>query len=568
MGVTAERPHSIVSRFLARAARVPEREAYRLYPTGAMKPLGTLTWGDWVAGARSVAGALLAHKAQTGDRIAVFANNRALWPIAHLGAAMVGVVTVGISPGIDATQLEAILLDADPSFVVVDTLARLKSVRAAQITTRQAFMILCDDLDPLRSSTAEGLFEWERWCDEGASALNSYPALRATLTARLDAIAPDDVLVLDYNNDFVAGAELSHANASASTETLCQLLSLSDEDSTVVFQSCADAMGRTLAIYALVECGWSASLIESANEVFAAAEREHPTVFVGTQWAFEKLSDASDTAAKTGGSARAAVASLLGERCRIAVLTGEGFPHRITGALRRAGIELLSLYGKPAHLCICAGAPRDFDNVSIGKIIRGNVVSIGAFDELLVQRNAQTARAFYNRPMDTFQAFTSDGAHYRTGDIGSVAIDGTVQLMGRVGALVTLRTGAKVDVSQIELALQQTPLVEYAVCFGEAQDYVVAVLSLRQSAVEKWAHAQGLVAPWTALVQHHLVRDELARAVASVNAARLGSAQVRKFAVTDGEFAVATGELSAGHTLVREVVDAQFRHIVDELYAS
>jgi long-chain acyl-CoA synthetase len=561
-----ERPDTIVSRFLDRAARFPERRAYTLYPTGALKALDAITWGDWVAGARSVAGALLAHRTKSADRVAIFAENRALWPVTHIGAAMVGAITVGIAPDADFDMLCAVLTDCSPAVVVVDTLARLKLVRAVQGQTAQLFTVVCDDLDPLRSSTAEGLVEWQRWCAQGADALKNYPALRELLRARVDAVVQSDIAVLDYCGHIVAGAKLSHANIMSSTEVLCRVLELSPDDATVAFESCAQAAARTLAIYALIDAGCRTTLVESRSDVFVATAVEQPTVFIGSLGPFVTLCEASELAGRTGDNASTAVSRLLGKHCRVAALYGAGFPRKVTTALRRAELNLLSIYGQRTHLCICVATPNDFEGESAGEPIAGNSIQIGAYNELFVAHNSQTFQGFFNRPVESAAAFTPDGTFLRTGDLVSRHGVGAVRIVGQVVDLITLASGVQVDIAQIEFALTQTPLVQHAVCFGEAREYLVAVLSLRRPAVEKWANAQGFVAPWTAMVQHHLVREELARAVALVNAAHPASSHVRKFAVTDGEFTVQSGELSGANTLVRGVVNAQFRHIVEELY--
>ena len=143
------RPDTIVAQFINRASCDPERVAFTLYPMGALQPLGTLKWGDWLTSARAASGALLAQHAHAGDRVAIIANNREVWPVAAMAIAMCGMVTVAIPPNGSAEMVLAQLSDSGARFVIVDTVARFKMLRALQHRLPQPITIVCDDLEPL-----------------------------------------------------------------------------------------------------------------------------------------------------------------------------------------------------------------------------------------------------------------------------------------------------------------------------------------------------------------------------------------------------------------------------------
>jgi long-chain acyl-CoA synthetase len=558
----------MVSRFLSRASRFPERQAYSVYPSGALKALGRLTWGEWLTQSRAVAGALLAQGARPGDRVAILSNNRPLWPITDLGVAMAGLITVGINTEAGPDHISHVLSDSGASLVVVDTLARLKTVRTIQGRSGQLFTIVCDDLDPFRTNAAEQLFEWQRWCAQGAEALETYGALREQRAARVDAISPDDIATLDYDNPGATGVQLSHRSALATTEALAGWLSAGEDDTSLAFQPFSQTTGKVAGMHLLIHSGASAALVESASELFVAAGQEEPTLVVGPARPFVKLYEAIELARDAKLQPRAVVAELLGARCRAAVVVGNALPHKVSIGLRNAGVALLAVYGKPEHLYICAHQPADVEGETIGRASFGNEIMIGVHDELQVRRNDQTFSGYFQRDEATRAAFTTDGEWWRSGEIAEIDDRGFVRIFGRLRDLVTLASGVKIDVTEIECALAETPLIAHAACFGNGRDYLVAVLSLRPKAVERWAQTRGLVAPWTALVQSHPVREELSLAIAAVNALLPAAGQVRKFAVTDQEFSVEGGELAPTHSLVRTVIEAEYRHVLNELYGS
>ena len=109
------RSNTLVRRFHEGALRDPQQLAFAVFPRGALHPLQGLTWSDWAPESRALAGMFLSTHVRRGERIAIFADSRPLWPI-------------------------------------VDTLARFKQLRLVHTLLAQPITVTCDDLEPLRTA--------------------------------------------------------------------------------------------------------------------------------------------------------------------------------------------------------------------------------------------------------------------------------------------------------------------------------------------------------------------------------------------------------------------------------
>ena len=81
-------------------------------------------------------------------------------------------------------------------------------------------------------------------------------------------------------------------------------------------------------------------------------------------------------------------------------------------------------------------------------LVRGPEVAIGYLDA------TQTA-----------EAFTADG-WYRTGDLATIASDGTVEIVGRLKEIV-IRGGENIATAEVEAVLERHPSIRHAVVMGE-----------------------------------------------------------------------------------------------------
>jgi len=565
---------TLVHTFFERAAREPDRSAYRVLARGQSALGETISWGHWARSARAVARSLIASGVGEGDRILVFADNTPLWPVVDLGALMARVVSVGAYPTSAAAQLAQQLQDCGARWVFVDSPARLALLLS--VRDQLPWPVHLVSHDAALDVSAAGVMRWEDFLAAGDVATRAPDSgdattgnVRAELQRRLHAITPDDDALLIYTSGSTGepkGARIPHRYLRASAESIAGTLSLTSDDSGVAFLPFCHAAERVFGLYVRIHTGMSAVLVEAPEDVFTATRLFEPTVFGGLPRLFEKLALAASRATDHAG-AQHAIAELLGRRVRLATSGGATLPEAVALQLHAAGLTVLGAYGQTEHLCVAMNRPTHFRFDAVGSPMPGTTVRIADDGELLVQRGALTFAGYFGKPEDTRDAFTDDGVWLRTGDLAVQDADGMLRLIGRRKELIALSNGKKVAPLPIEAELVSSPLIAHAMCYGEGRHFLTALLQLERDGVEAFAARHGIAAAWPALADHDDVRAALQAHVNDVNSRRSRPEQVRAFTTTTKSWTVDSGALTPTLKLRRQRLTQQYQQELDAMYA-
>lgn len=605
---------TVLSRFVARVAATPDAVALVQHdgPTAGR----TLTWRAWHDASRAVAAALVADGVRPGDRVAILAGNRTLWPVADLGILMAGATSVGLYPTSAAAQVATVLRDAGAVVAIADTGAQLAKVLAARAGLPALRTLVCEDLhagDPSAAVT------WERWVtrtmDDGAArAAVARGEVAREVDARIAAAHPGQDAILIYTSGSTGepkGARIPHAYLTASADSIRETLGLREGDTTLSFLPYCHAGERVFGLYTRVTCGVATLFVEDHARVWAAARAWEPTLFGGLPRFWEKLYEGllvaqaaapADERAlwerglalgrergalrrrgepvpeplarewlEASAPARAHLAGRLGGRLRLATSGGARLPREVAEHLDACGVTVLGAYGMTEHLCVAMHRADQWEFESVGLPMPGTAVRIARDGEVLVRRSALTFRGYHGGAEATTEAFTPDGEWLRSGDLGAIDARGALHITGRKKELIALSTGKKVAPLPIEAMLAADPWIGQAMLYGEGRKFVSALISPRRSTVEAWARENGVPATtdaYAALLEHPEVRRRLRDAVARVNAALSRTEQVRRFALLERELTVEEDELTPTMKVRRARVAARYRDRLDALYTA
>lgn len=524
----------LVHRFVARAHEAPETLAFAVYTRGATRASASMTWGAWHDASRALAVHLMHTGIAAGDRVAILAPNRPLWPIADLAVQMIGAVGVGIFPGSAPSQIDALIADSG---------ARL-TISADEVA-------------------------FDAMVANGRGLLATDSTLSGMLAARLSAVTLDDLAAIIYTSGSTGipkGACLSHRYLAASAASIVEVLELSAADRVLSFLPFSHAAERVFGQCTRVLTGMSAALIEDPSDVFPVAADFEPTMLGGLPRIFERLHEAVEVARREGADPKAALATRIGRHCRLATSGGAAMPTEVAQQLAELGLPILGAYGQTEHLCIAMNRPSRVRFDSVGEPMPGTTVRIADDGELLVARGPLTFSGYWGKAEETRVAFTDDGAWLHTGDRAEQAADGTLRITGRIKEMLALSTGRKVAPAPIEAALNASPFIAHAVCHGEGRKFLSALLSPRQTVVEAWARREGIDTPWPALLEHPQVQAQFNDAVSRVNRDLARTDRVQRFVVIEHELTVEDGTLTPTLKVVRQAIAQRFAHLFDALY--
>jgi len=597
---------TVLSLFLERAERHPERVALRTLAAGGAPRDAALTWGEWAEAARRFAAALVDVGHRPGEAVAVLAGNRALWPIADLGVLMAGGVSVGIYPTSAPGQIRQILEDCGAGVLVVDTPERLAAVTLLRPHLPRLHTVVCGSLRAVRTWT----LGWEAWLARGERALSRGRGVEEEVERRTAAASPDDTALLIYTSGSTGepkGARITHRYLLHSARSIREMLGLEETDTSLSFLPFCHAAERVFGLYTRILCGMEAALVEDHARVWEAARAYGPTLFGGLPRFYEKAYEAlrAEEARATGaerfrwertlelGRERsrmlrrgqpvlpaleaawreageplfARLRGFFGGRVRLATSGGAALPVEVAEYLDALGLPILGGYGLTEHLCVAFNRPGRYTFDSAGPPMPGTEIGIADDGEIRVRRGPLTFSGYHGRPDATREAFTPDGEWLLTGDLGVVGEDGCLRVVGRKKELIALSSGKKVAPLPIEGLLVQDPWIGQAMLYGEGRHFVSALLALRRPVVEAWARERSLEAEYPALLDHPEVVGRVREAVERVNAALSRPEQIRRFFVLERDLSPDEDELTPTLKIRRPVVAAKFRDRLEALYS-
>ncbi len=522
--------------FARRVREHPDRVALRAPAAGGATRPEEVTWGGWDRRSRRFGAALVEAGIEPGEKVAVFAGNRVLWPLADVGAVRAGLVGLGLYPSSAPAQVRRVLADGGASVVVVDTEERLGRVLEVRDDLPELRRVVCQD------AAGDGVTGWDEWMERGGRALAGGAA--EELERRASAVEPGDTAVLIYTSGSTGepkGARITHRCLLASAASIRQALGLRADDTTMSFLPFCHSAERVFGLYTRILCGMEAALVEDVGRLWDVAVDYAPTVFGGLPRFYEKIH------AALGGPDGGSWQDFLGSRVRLATSGGATLPEAVTLGLRERGLTVLGAYGLTEHLCVAMNRPDRRNLATSGPPMPGTELRIAEDGEVLVRRGPLTFDGYHGRPEATREAFTGNGEWLRTGDLGELDDEGLLRITGRKKELLALSTGKMIAPAPVEAALAGDPTISRAVVFGEGRKFVSALI----------VPADDGSGP---------AEERLKAAVRRVNRDLSRTESVRRFLVAEADLSVAAGELTPTGKVRRERVAERWSERLDALY--
>jgi long-chain acyl-CoA synthetase len=445
---------NIARNLVETAEQHPDRAALRADGT-------EIDYASFLAAARSVAGALRDLGVEPGHRVGLVSSNVPAFPIAFYGALIVGAGVVPMNPMLTQREVSYYLEDSGASVVIaLDEVA--KAARAAGEAAGIALLELP------AAGPAEGALAGEPVTE---------PVERAD----------DDLAVILYTSGTTGqpkGAMLTHHNLDSNARTTVQALIRTTPDD--VIMGCLPlfhVFGLTCGLNAAVVSGASLALIPRFDPaaVLKIIEEQRVTIFEGVPTMYGALLDTDATADTSslrtcisGGSALPVeVLHAFEKKFDATILEGYGLSETSPVASfnqpdreRKAGSIGLPVPGMELRLVDDAGA--DVPVGEVGEIaIRGEGLMAGYFG-----REEATAESI------------PDG-WFRSGDLAKADEDGFLYIVDRKKQLI-IRGGYNVYPREIEEVLYQHPAIAEAAVVGlkhsRLGEEVGAAVSLRSGA--------------------------------------------------------------------------------------
>ncbi|RLB45854.1 MAG: acyl-CoA synthetase [Deltaproteobacteria bacterium] len=409
----------------------------------ALTALGTtLTRGRLAAALSRYAECLETAGIRPGDRVAVWTDRALETPVALLGNAAFGVVSVPLNPSLGTRELDHVLSDAQPKLIVAAS-------------------------------------------DDAASRTPDADVLRATVDATGDAapaprLVDDDPLLILYTSGTTGapkGAVLSARNVAANLDGLAEAWDWSASDTVTHALPLFHVHGLVLGLYGSRRAGSHLHWVPRFSpEKIGAALAAGATMLFAVPTMYHRLADAAETdpalAAALGG-ARLLVSGSAGlplrDHRRIEELTGKTIVERY--GLTETLINTAVPHGAPRPGYV--GPPVPGVELRLVDDDRSPLEGDAAHDDRTIGevavRGPSVFTGYLNRP-DATAAVRDDDGWFYTGDLATMTTDGAVRIVGRRATDLIKTGGFKVGAGEVEGALLEDADVAEAAVLGLPDD--------------------------------------------------------------------------------------------------
>lgn len=593
---------TIVDALRNNVRRIPDGRALRRRVGDAWK---TVTWADYGQAVAEVTVGLAELGIRAGEHVGIFSNNRTEWHLADLGTLANGSVTVPVYQTSSPEQVGYILGHAEVRVCFVeghDLAARILEVKDE--LPKLDRLVVFDDDERLDDPYVLGFPQLRAI---GAARLEREPGL---FVASADAVSPEQLATLVYTSGTTGppkGVMVSHANIMWTIRSSVSRLRIREGERLLSFLPLSHIAERMISDFAAVAVGAETWFARSLSTVAEDLRDCRPTVFFAVPRVWEKFQEAVTAKLDdTGGLRRLVVDGYVGlgehvvaehealgrapvweklpydaldaavglkirhelglDRARTLISAAAPIHPDLIRWFHAIGLPVIELYGQ-TESCgpTTCNPPEDNRIGTVGPPIPGTRVRIADDGEILVQ-GGNVCIGYFHDEAGTSELIDQDGWMH-SGDVGHLDDAGYLTITGRKKDLIITAAGQNIAPQEIETDLRQHPLISEAVVIGEGRRYLTAVLTLDSDPLTGWAEAHHKVADNEALAVDPDLHTEIDRFIEHVNSKRSRVEHVRTYRVLAHDFTIAAGEMTPTLKVKRNVVNATYGGLIDEMYA-
>ncbi|MFF7130886.1 long-chain acyl-CoA synthetase [Streptomyces sp. SAI-126] len=609
------RPPSVATLFLERVAATPDAEAYR-YPVPAAAGQGpdewkSLTWAQAAERVHAIAAGLIELGVQPEQRVALASSTRLDWILADLGIMCAGAATTTVYPQTNADESAFILSDSDSRVLIAEDAAQLaKAVEKRGELPSLTHVVV---IDPAGVETGDFVLTLTELEARGAARLEKDPDL---IKERVGAITKDQLATLIYTSGTTGrpkGVRLPHDNWAYMAKAIAATGLISGEDVQYLWLPLAHVFGKVLTS-GQIEVGHVTAVDGRVDKIIENLPVVQPTYMAAVPRIFEKVYNGVAAKARAGGGAKYKIFQWAAEVGReYAKATQDNFrrtgvasapfglsaKHKVADALvfakireafggnlracvsgsaalapeigyffAGAGIHILEGYGLTESSAASFVNPGEaYRTGTVGKPLPGTEVRIADDGEILL-RGPGIMEGYHGLPEKTAEVLEADG-WFHTGDIGELSPDGYLRITDRKKDLIKTSGGKYIAPAEVEGQFKAVcPYVSNILVHGADRNFCTALIALDEVSILEWAKENGLEGkPYAEVVAAPVTVSMVEGYVKQLNEGLQRWQTIKKFRLLPRDLDVEHGEITPSLKLKRPVVEREYKHLIEEMYA-
>ena len=591
---------SLADLFLSQADARSEQVLYRFWRDGHWH---SRTWAEVAADVEGIALGLVVAGVEKGDRVALYAANRMEWCLLDWANICIGALTVPLYASSTAAQVQYIVNHSEAAVLVVDSPAALGKLDLTSpgLSSVKTTVLLDSQDGPSEPGTAAGVVSLERLKAMGGDYGREHPgAFRESVAA----LEPEDDLTIIYTSGTTGepkGVLTTHGHYLFTIASSLAAMPVSETDVGLQFLPLAHSFGR-LEHFVAVGRGYVCAFARSIETLSADLQAIAPTMLFSVPRVYENahrriLNRVESGSSLKQGLFRWAVAvgkryndrARRGERCgpwlrlrhrladalvlskvrkgmggrlRLALSGGAPLSEPIADFFQAMGVWIVEGYGLTETSTVTHVNRLDRYRVgTVGLPLDGVECRIADDGEILI-RGANVMKGYFKDPAATREAIGEDG-WFHTGDVGRIEDEGFLRITDRKKDLIVTSGGKNVAPQMIENHLRGEPLISQAMVWGDRTSHLVALITLDDNEVTRWAEKEGLQLERAA--SDPRVSSYLRQRIRERNKELAPFEAVRDFRILPGDFSIDTGELTPSMKLKRRIVVERYGKLLEEM---
>ncbi|MFJ2261311.1 AMP-dependent synthetase/ligase [Streptomyces sp. NPDC087844] len=613
------RPPSVAALFLERVAATPNAEAYR-YPVPAASGEGpdewrSLSWAQAAERVYAIAAGLIELGVRPEQRVALASSTRVEWILVDLGIMCAGAATTTVYPSTKSDESAFILSDSDSKVLVAEDAEQLAKAREKRAELPGLSHVVVIDSAGVEATGDEGdwvlgLAELEK---RGAAYLEKNPDL---IKEKVGAITKDQLATLIYTSGTTGrpkGVRLPHDNWSYMAKAIASTGLVGKDDVQYLWLPLAHVFGKVLTS-GQIEVGHVTAVDGRVDKIIENLPVVQPTYMAAVPRIFEKVYNGVAAKARAGGGAKykifqwaaavsreyakatqdnfrrtgvasapfglaakhkvadtlvfAKIREAFGGNLRACVSGSAALAPDIGYFFAGAGIHILEGYGLTESSAASFVNPGEaYRTGTVGKPLPGTEVRIADDGEILL-RGPGIMEGYQGLPEKTAEVLESDG-WFHTGDIGELSPDGYLRITDRKKDLIKTSGGKYIAPAEVEGQFKAVcPYVSNILVHGADRNFCTALIALDEPSILAWAADNGLGGkPYAEVVAAPATVKLIDEHVRTLNGGLQRWQTIKKFKLLPRDLDIEHGELTPSLKLKRPVVEREYQHLIDEMYA-
>ncbi|WP_217170002.1 long-chain fatty acid--CoA ligase [Streptomyces sp. AC512_CC834] len=610
------RPPSVAGLFLERVAATPDAEAYR-YPVPPASGEGpedwkSLTWAQAAERVYAIAAGLIELGVQPQQRVALASSTRLEWILADLGIMCAGAATTTVYPQTNADESAYILADSESRVLIAEDAAQLVKAKEKRAELPDLTHVVV--IDTTGADTSE---DWVLTLDElerrGAARLEKDAEL---IKERVGALTKDQLATLIYTSGTTGkpkGVRLPHDCWSYMAKAIAATGLVSGDDVQYLWLPLAHVFGKVLTS-GQIEVGHVTAVDGRVDKIIENLPVVQPTYMAAVPRIFEKVYNGVAAKARAGGGAKykifqwaagvareyakvtqdnfkrtgtasapaglrtkhavadrlvyAKIREAFGGRLRACVSGSAALAPEIGYFFAGAGIHILEGYGLTETSAASFVNPGEaYRTGTVGKPLPGTEVRVADDGEILL-RGPGVMEGYHKLPEKTAEVLEADG-WFHTGDIGELSADGYLRITDRKKDLIKTSGGKYIAPAEVEGQFKAVcPYVSNILVHGADRNFCTALIALDEVAITEWAKENGLEGrPYAEIVAAPATVEMVDGYVKELNEGLQRWQTIKKFRLLPRDLDVEHGEITPSLKLKRPVVEREYKHLIEDMYA-